>query len=80
MTRDRETGEGELVYAAAERLWREVAADAEGDRPSVTDLAIAHETGIELEHVRRWLDEATGPRLTVKRYGETRVVEALAFE
>jgi hypothetical protein len=77
MTRDRETAEADLIYDAVDRLWHQTDADAEGDRPSVTDTAIALETGIELDDVRAWLDEADGSRFRVGHYGDTRAVEAI---
>jgi hypothetical protein len=77
VTRDRETAEADLIYDAADRLWREANADAEGDGVSVTDTAIAHESGVEIDDVRAWLDNADGSRFQIGHYGGTRAVEAL---
>src|SRR4051794_22403991 len=60
VTRDRETADAELIYSTAERLWNDAQAQPGEDRASVEDLAIAHETGVELDEVREWLDEADG--------------------
>ncbi|WP_122818933.1 hypothetical protein [Nocardioides pantholopis] len=66
MTSDRETAEAELVYATADRL-------CEQPDP-VEDVAIAHESGVDLETVRRWLDEAEDTRFEVRTFGSTRTV------
>jgi hypothetical protein len=76
MTRDRETADAELIYSTAERLWNDAQAQPGEDRASVEDLAIAHETGVELDEVREWLDEADGVRFEIGKYGDTRTVVA----
>ena len=70
MTRDRETGEAELVQGTAERLLRE------GDGP-VTDEVVAHESGVDLPTVRLWLAESDGVRFAVQRDGDQVAVTAL---
>lgn len=68
MTSDRETAEAEVVYGTAERMC------AESDE-AVSDEAVAAESGIDLPTVRRWLAEAGGVRLVVRREGDTVLVE-----
>lgn len=70
MTRDRETGEAELVQGTAERLVRD-------DDGPVTDEAVAHESGVDLPTVRRWLAESDGVRFAVERDGDRLTVTAL---
>ncbi len=78
MTSDRETAEAELVLGTAERLWRESQtgpAAEQGPQP-IEDVAIAHECGLDVDTVRRWLDEA-GDRFEVGVFGNTRTVVSL---
>lgn len=58
MTRDRETAEAELVWAAARAEWDETGAP-------VTVAAVAARSGIEEPSVRRWLAEAEGAEYEV---------------
>jgi hypothetical protein len=58
MTRDRETAEGELVWAAAREEW------AETGQP-VSVGSVAARSGIDHDTVRRWLTEAEGEEFEV---------------
>ncbi|MEI5674242.1 MULTISPECIES: hypothetical protein [unclassified Nocardioides] len=69
MTRDRETAQGELVWAAAERLWEETGAP-------VADTAVAEAAGIDLDDVRDWIEQAAGVRFEITRDGASRAVVA----
>jgi hypothetical protein len=67
MTRDRETAQGELVWAAAEQL-----VNATGG--PVTDVAVAQASGIDLDDVRDWLEQGADVRFVIERAGENRTV------
>lgn len=53
MTRDRETAEGEMVWAAADEVWQLTG------RP-VEVVEVARRTGLDADTVRDWLAEAEG--------------------
>jgi hypothetical protein len=69
------------VYAAIRRLWeagQEGTTDEGGAAGrSVSDTAIAEETGLALPVVREYLDNADGEQFVVDRDGETRTVTAI---
>ena len=53
MTRDRDTAQGEIVWAAADEVWRLTG------RP-VEATEVAQRTGLDVDTVRDWLAEAEG--------------------
>jgi hypothetical protein len=73
------------VYNTIRQMWQEAQPgmsdnDASGFGQavvSVPDTAIAERTGLDLEAVREFLDNADGTRLTVARDGESRSVTSI---
>ncbi len=84
MTSDLDTTTDD-VYEAIRQLWQEAQPgmtdnDASGFGQtvvSVPDTAVAERTGLDLEAVRDFLDNADGVKLTVGRDGDTRTVTSL---
>jgi hypothetical protein len=92
MTSVLDSADGELIHAAALRLWRESQRIEEalavpssdsggwgdwGDHAhSITDQEVAHETALPIGVVRAWLHEFDGTRLAIGYYGDTVTVKA----
>ena len=83
MTSDLHTTTDEL-YDTIRRLWQDARGGADLDSPagfgqavtSVPDTDIATATGLDLEAVRLFLDNADGVKLVVGRDGDGRAVRA----
>ena len=79
MTSDLEIGTDD-VYGVIRRLWesgREGLTDDGAAVRSVSDTDIAQETGLDLQVVREYLDNADGELFVVGRDGDSRTVTAL---
>ncbi|GAB7006672.1 hypothetical protein JCM18899A_41450 [Nocardioides sp. AN3] len=72
MTSDLETTTDDL-YNTIRALWW----DAPDGSATVTDTAIASSTGLDLDVVREYLDNAHGVQLVTERDGDTRSVTGL---
>lgn len=75
------------IYTAIRGLWQEAQGGSSDELAppagfgqsvaSVPDVDIASATGLELDVIREYLDNADGTSLVVGRDGETRAVKAL---